>query len=74
MANKENNNHFGLRLKVLRKERGLTQDQLALNTKISQTAISNWEAGNRTPNIEYVITLSKYFSVTMEYLCGLELD
>ena len=68
------NNNFGIRLRVLRKERGLTQDQLAEGTGISQTAISNWEAGNRTPSIEYVIILSKYFSVTMEYLCGLEKD
>ena len=67
-------NRFGTQLRALRLERGLTQDQLAANTKISQTAISNWEAGNRIPSIEYLIILSKYFSVTMEFLCGLEKD
>ena len=62
------------RLRVLRKERGLTQDQLAEKTNISQTAISNWEAGNRSPSVEYVITLAKFFSVSLDYMCGLEDD
>ena len=66
--------NFCDRLRVLRKERGLTQDQLAIKTNISQTAISNWEAGNRSPSIEYVITLANYFQVSLDYICGLEDD
>ena len=66
--------NFCDRLKNLRKERGLTQDQLAVKTNISQTAISNWEAGNRSPSIEYVIALAHYFGVSLDYICGLEDD
>ena len=66
--------NFCDRLRILRKERGLTQDQLAEKTHISQTAISNWEAGNRSPSVEYVITLAKFFSVSVDYICGLEDD
>lgn len=65
---------FGERLKNLRKEAGLTQDELANRTHLSQTAISNWEAGNRIPSIDYAIILAKYFFVTLDYLCGLESD
>lgn len=66
--------NFAERLKNLRKEAGLTQDQLAQKTNLSQTAISNWEAGNRIPSIDYAIVLAKFFFVTLDYLCGLEGD
>ena len=65
---------FGERLKNLRKEAGLTQDELASKTHLSQTAISNWEAGNRIPSIDYAIILAKCFQVSLDYLCGLEND
>ena len=66
--------NFGDRLRNLRKEAGMTQDELASRTHLSQTAISNWESGNRIPNIEYAIILAKYFKVTLDYICGLEID
>ena len=65
---------FGDRLKALRRDAGLTQDELAQRTHLSQTAISNWESGNRIPNIDYAIILAKYFFVTLDYLCGLETE
>lgn len=65
---------FGERLRNLRKEAGLTQDELASRTHLSQTAISNWESGNRIPNIDYAIILAKFFFVSLDYLCGLETD
>ena len=65
---------FGDRLRNLRREAGLTQDELAVRTHLSQTAISNWESGNRIPNIDYAIILAKFFLVTLDYICGLEGD
>ena len=65
---------FGERLRNLRRDAGLTQDELASRTHLSQTAISNWESGNRIPNIDYAIILAKFFFVTLDYLCGLEGD
>lgn len=63
---------FGDRLRILRKEAGLTQDELAKRTHLSQTAISNWESSNRIPSIDYAIILAKYFGVTLDYICGME--
>ncbi|MDE5655116.1 MAG: helix-turn-helix domain-containing protein [Clostridia bacterium] len=61
---------FIKRLKELRAEKGLTQAQLAKATKISTTAISYWENGERIPNAKAVITLARFFEVTTDYLLG----
>lgn len=63
---------FKERLKELRLERGLTQTELANKTKISQAGIAKWETGDRTPNLEYLIVLAKFFGCTADYLIGLE--
>ena len=63
---------FKERLKELRLERGLTQTELANKTKISQAGIAKWETGDRTPNLEYLIVLAKFFGVSADYLIGLE--
>ena len=60
------------RLKELRLERGLSQEQLAKATGFSNSAISYWETGERVPNALAIITLAKYFGVTADYLLGLE--
>ena len=60
------------RLKFLRFEKGLTQEQLAKETGFSNSAISYWETGERVPNALAIITLAKYFGVTTDYLLGLE--
>ncbi|MDE6210460.1 MAG: helix-turn-helix domain-containing protein [Clostridia bacterium] len=61
---------FVKRLKELRKEKGLTQLQLANATKISVSAISSWENNTRIPNAIAIITLAKFFEVTTDYLLG----
>ncbi len=52
-------------------EMGLTQDQLAEKTMISQAALSLYELNQRTPTIDVVIILCKFFNVTSDYLIGL---
>lgn len=63
-------NKFAERLKELRLERGLSQNQLAKLTKISPRAIGMWESKQRTPNIEAILTLTLFFGVTSDYLIG----
>ena len=58
------------RIKELRLEKNLTQTELAKATGISQNAIAQWENRKRTPNIFAVITLSRYFEFTTDYLLG----
>lgn len=60
------------RLKELRSEKGLSQAQLAKATGISTGAIGFWETGERVPNALAIITLSKFFGVSSDYLLGLE--
>lgn len=63
---------FKERLKELRLEKGLTQIELAKKTKIGQAGIAKWETGDRTPNMEYLIVLAKFFGCSADYLLGLE--
>ncbi len=65
-------NKFAERLKELRLEKGLTQDQLSEKTLISQGAISNYELDRRSPTIDIIIILCKFFEVSADYLIGLE--
>ena len=65
-------NKFSERLKELREEKGLTQKLLGKATGISQAGIAKWETGDRSPNIEAIISLAKFFGVTTDYLVGLE--
>ena len=63
---------FSERLNELRQERNLSQLQLAKETGLSSSAIAFWELKKRTPNIEAVIILAKFFNVTVGYLAGTE--
>lgn len=62
---------FPERLKELRKECGLSQMDLALATKISQSAIAKWELGKTEPTASALIALSKYFGESVDFLLGL---
>lgn len=65
-------NKFPERLKILRMEQGLSQNQLASKVKVSQAAIARWEAGLQIPNIEVAIMFAQYFGVSLDYLLGLK--
>ena len=56
------------KLQALRKQRGLTQEELAARLYISRTAISKWESGRGYPNIESLKSLAVFFSVTVDEL------
>lgn len=58
-------------IKNLRKEKGLTQAQLAESLKLDQTAISKWENGKAVPDTQMLIRLADFFDVSTDYLLGL---
>ena len=62
---------FSERLKDLRKEHGLSQMDLSLKTGLSQSAIAKWELNKTEPTASALITLSKFFNESVDYLLGL---
>lgn len=56
------------RLYTLRKEKGLTQQQLAKELKMPQNTISRYESGERQVNIKNLTTIADYFDVSLDYL------
>lgn len=56
------------KLQELRKQKGMTQEELAQALYVSRTAISKWESGRGYPNIESLKALAKFFSVTIDEL------
>lgn len=59
---------FNEKLQELRKQKGMTQEELAQAIFVSRTAISKWESGRGYPNIDSLKQLSKYFSVSVDEL------
>lgn len=59
---------FGEKLCELRKNKGLTQEQLSEALYVSRTAISKWESGRGYPNIDSLKEISKFFSVSIDDL------
>ena len=65
---------LGEKLQELRKQRGLTQEELAAALFVSRTAISKWESGRGYPSIDSLKAISGFFSITIdELLSGEEL-
>ncbi len=59
---------FHEKLQELRKNRGLTQEELAEALYVSRTAISKWESGRGYPSIDSLKEISNYFSVLIDDL------
>jgi transcriptional regulator with XRE-family HTH domain len=62
--------NFNERLKELRTERNITQQELSKLVNMSKMAISHWEKGHSEPSISQLIILSNYFEVSVDYLIG----
>ncbi len=56
------------KLQQLRKQRGLTQEQLARELYVSRTAISKWESGRGYPSIDSLKAIARFFSVSVDEL------
>lgn len=56
------------KIQKLRKSKGISQEELADRIGVSRQAVSKWESGQSTPDIEKIILLSDYFGTTTDYL------
>ena len=63
--------YFGDRLKALRREKKLTQKQLADSMELVKSSICAYEQNTKYPSIEVLIKLCQFFSVSSDYLLGL---
>ncbi|MBE6712042.1 MAG: helix-turn-helix transcriptional regulator [Ruminococcaceae bacterium] len=59
-----------MRIKELRKQKGISQLKLAMDLHTNQNTISRYETGKREPGIEELIRLAEYFEVSIDYLVG----
>ena len=59
-----------MRLKELRKKKGISQLRLATDLNTTQNTISRYETGEREPGINELIMLADYFNVSVDYLIG----
>ena len=56
------------KIQELRKQKGLTQDELGEILFVSRTAISKWESGRGYPNIDSLKAISEFFNITIDEL------
>ena len=61
---------FRIALKRLREEKGLSQEKFAAAIGVSQSAVGNWESGNREPNFETTKLIANYFDVSTDIVMG----
>ena len=59
---------FSEKLMTLRKQAGLSQEQLADRLGVTRQSVSKWESGAAAPELVKVITLSELFGVSVDYL------
>ena len=59
---------FHEKLQELRRQKGLTQEELAESLYVSRAAISKWESGRGYPNIDSLKAIAKFYSVTIDEL------
>lgn len=57
-------------LQILRKQNGLSQEELAEKCQVSRQAIAKWESGESVPTIEKLIYLAGLYEVTLDELVG----
>ena len=65
---------IGKVIQRLRKERNLTQEQLAKFIGVSTPAVSKWESGNSYPDIELLPLLADFFNVSIDKLLNYKID
>lgn len=63
-------NLFAKRLKELRTNAGMTQQQLGDALNVTKVSICNYESGNRMASIDILIDISNLFKVDLDYLIG----
>jgi len=64
---------FARRLKLLRENKGISQEELARSLLVAPSTISMYEQGRREPDHDKLRALASYFSVSVDYLLGRDL-
>lgn len=59
------------RIRDLREDNDLTQDQIVNILKMHKTTYTNYEQGKREPPFEFIIKLAKLYEVSIDYIAGL---
>lgn len=63
---------MGTMIASKRKEKGITQDQLAAYMGVSKTAVSKWETNQSYPDVTFLPILASYFNISVDMLIGYE--
>jgi len=63
---------LGIRIRELRRERGLTQQDLASILKVRNTTLSQYENNVNIPSDDVKLHIAKYFDVSLDYLYGVD--
>ena len=63
---------LGDNIRLLRSVRGISQVELGEKLNVSKQSISNWENGNIQPSIEMLMKIADFFSVSTDFLLGLD--
>ena len=63
---------FGNRVKTLRTSLGLNQVEFGKKLNVTKQSVSNWENGNIQPSIDMLVKIAKTYSVSTDYLLGLD--
>ena len=59
-----------MKLKELREQQNLSQQDLAKILKVSPSTVSNWESGKRQPDIQMIVVIANYFNVSVDEVLG----
>lgn len=60
--------NIGIKIKEFRRQRDLTQEQLAEYLNVSVSAVSQWESGKTVPDVSTLLALANFFDVTLDEL------
>ena len=63
---------FGQRLRELRNQRGISQNELSKYIGVSKSSVNMYERGEREPGFETLEAIADFFNVNMDYLLGRE--
>lgn len=61
-----------MKLKEIRRQKGMTAEDVAKEIGVTQAAVTNWETGSRRPNLDMLIKLTEVFGCTADELLGIE--
>ncbi|MCL2235168.1 MAG: helix-turn-helix domain-containing protein [Defluviitaleaceae bacterium] len=60
--------NFNEKLQILRKQKGMSQEQLAEMVGVSRQSVSKWETGESTPDLSTLVRLSEIFGASTDYM------